>query len=58
MSNLGEYHHSEEPPDKTKKTVAWIVIAVILAGGIGYAFLSGMFEPRTEQATKTYPRGL
>lgn len=58
MSNLSEYHHRNEPPDKTKTVVAGILIAVILAGGVGYAVHTGMFSSHTAQPAKTYPRGL
>jgi len=58
VSDLGKYHHSDEPPDKTKKMVAWIVIAVILIVGAGYVIHSGMFSSDTAQSAKTYPRGL
>jgi hypothetical protein len=58
MSNLGDYHHRDEPPDKTKRIVAGILIAVVLAGVAGYAVHTGMFSSHTSQSEKTYPRGL
>jgi hypothetical protein len=58
MSNLGDYHHRDEPPDKTRTIVAGILIAVILAGGAGYALHTGMFSSHAPQPEKPYPRGL
>jgi len=58
VSELGKYHHSEEPPDKTNRWVAFIVIVVILVAGAGYAIHTGMFSANTEQSAKPYPRGL
>jgi hypothetical protein len=58
MSNLGDYHHRDEPPDKTKTIVAGILIAVILAGGAAYAVHTRMFSSSTVQSEKAYPRGL
>jgi len=57
VSELGKFHHSEEPPDKTNRLVALILIAVILVAGAGYAIHTGMFS-NTEQSAKPYPRGL
>jgi len=58
VSDLGKFHHSEEPPDNTNRLVALIIIAVMLAAGAGYAIHTGMFNSNSEQSAKPYPRGL
>ena len=56
-TSLGEFHHAEEPPPRSSRIVAWVVIAVI-AGGIGvYVVESGMLTSKPA-ATQSFPRGL
>ncbi len=58
MSELGQYHHAEDAPDKTKKMVAWVAIVLIVAGIGVYVFESGMLNPAPTSKAQTYPRGL
>ena len=57
MDNLGEFHHAEAGPDRTKKLVAIVVAAVIVAGATFYAVESGMLSSAAKQ-THSYPRGM
>ena len=58
MDELGEFHHAEDRPDKTKKIVAAVVVAIIMVGAAFYAVESGMLSPATKQTGQAYPRGL
>ncbi len=44
MSNIGEFHHGEDTPDKKSRTVVAIVIAVVMIGFGVYVYESGMWE--------------
>jgi hypothetical protein len=57
VKDLGEYHWSDEPPGKTQRMMSWVVIAVILAAGAGYAVHTGMFNSHRTHATQSHPRG-
>ena len=46
MSNLSEFHHGEDTPDKKSRTVVAIVIALVMAGFGIYVYESGMWNPQ------------
>ena len=58
MDELGEFHHAEDGPDKTKKIVAVVAVALIVAGAAFYVVESGLLRPAAKQTGQTYPRGL
>jgi hypothetical protein len=54
MDELGEFHHAEDRPDKAKKIVAMIAMALIVAGAAFYVFESGMLTCRAAMLA-TFP---
>ncbi len=58
MNELSEFHHAEDGPDRTKKIVGFVAVALIVAGAACYIVESGMLQPTLAQAGKAYPRGL
>ena len=50
VTNLQEFHHSEEAPDKKSRTVVAIIIALVMAGFAIYVYESGMWNPQPHQA--------
>ena len=58
MNELGEFHHAEDRPDKTKKIVGAVAIALIIAGAAFYVVHSGMLHPAPKSTVQAYPRGL
>ena len=59
MSNLGEFHHTEEVGDKRPRIIALVVIALIIGGVAIYAAESGMLSSNAApQAGQNYPRGM
>ena len=57
MASLGEFHHTEEAPNKGSRLVALIIIALLVGGAAIYAFESGMLNPGP-QTEQNYPRGM
>lgn len=49
MSNLQEFHHAEDTPDKKSRTMVAVVIAVLMAGFAVYVYESGMWNPQPNQ---------
>ena len=49
MSNIGEFHHAEDAPDKKSRTVVAVVIALVMAGFAVYVYESGMWNPQPHQ---------
>jgi hypothetical protein len=49
MSNIGEFHHAEDAPDKKSRTMVAVVILVALAGFGVYVYESGMWDPKPHQ---------
>lgn len=49
MSNIGEFHHVEEAPDKKSRTMVAIVIALAIAAFGTYVYESGMWNPQPHQ---------
>jgi len=49
MSNIGEFHHGDDAPDKKSRTVVAIVIAVVMIGFGFYVYESGMWNPQPHQ---------
>jgi hypothetical protein len=58
MAGLQDFHHGEDKPDKTQKTVTWVALVLILGGLAFYVFESGMLKPQPQQSGQPYPRGL
>jgi hypothetical protein len=58
MSDLQQFRHSEDKPDKMHKIVTWAAIALILGAVTLYVVESGMLSPRPQQTGQHYPRGL
>ncbi len=54
---LSKYHHPDESRDKTSRIVAWVVIAVLVAGFGIYVVDAGFFSSHTPIAM-TFPRAL
>lgn len=50
MTNLQEFHHAEETPDKKSRTMVAIIIALVMAGFAVYVYESGMWNPQPTQA--------
>jgi hypothetical protein len=50
VSDLQEFHHAEDAPDKKSRTMVAIVIAVLMAGFAVYVYESGMWDPQPHQA--------
>ena len=49
MTNLQEFHHAEDTPDKRSRTMVAIVIALVMAGFAVYVYESGMWNPQPNQ---------
>jgi hypothetical protein len=49
VSNLQEFHHAEDAPDKKSRTMVAIVIALLMAGFAVYVYESGMWNPQPNQ---------
>lgn len=49
MTNLQEFHHAEDTPDKRSRTMVAIVIALVMAGFAVYVYESGMWNPQPSQ---------
>jgi hypothetical protein len=49
VSNLQEFHHSEDAPDKKSRTMVAVVIAVLMVGFAVYVYESGMWNPQPTQ---------
>ena len=58
MSDLQQFHHSEDKPDKVHRIATWAVIALILGAVALYVVESGMLSPQPQQTGQHYPRGL
>jgi hypothetical protein len=58
MSSLGEFHHTEEAPDKGSRIVAWVVIALLVGAAALYVVESGMLSSAPVQTGQSYPRGM
>ena len=54
--SLGDFHHSEETPNKGSRIIAWIVIALLVGGAAIYVVESGMLN--SGPAQQNYPRGM
>jgi hypothetical protein len=54
-TSLGEFHHFEEPPPRSNKIVAWVILAVI-AGGIGLYVVESGILTAAPSTTQTIPR--
>ena len=52
MTNLQEFHHVEEAPDKRSRTMVAIVIALVMAGFAFYVYESGIWNPQPHQAVE------
>lgn len=52
MSNIGEFHHADDAPDKRSRTVVAIVIALVMAGFAIYVYESGMWNPQPHQTVE------
>ena len=52
MTNLQEFHHSEEAADKKSRTVVAVIIALVMAGFGIYVYESGMWNPQPHQAVE------
>jgi len=52
VTNLQEFHHSEEAPDKKSRTVVAVIIALVMAGFAIYVYESGMWNPQPHQAVE------
>jgi hypothetical protein len=50
VTNLQEFHHSEDAPDKKSRTVVAVIIALVMAGFAIYVYESGMWNPQPHQA--------
>jgi hypothetical protein len=50
VSNLSEFHHGEDTPDKKSRTMVAIVIALVIGGFAVYVYESGMWNPQPHQA--------
>lgn len=46
MTNLQEFHHAEDVPDKKSRTMVAIIIALVMAGFAVYVYESGMWNPQ------------
>ena len=49
MTNLQEFHHTEDTSDKKTRTTAAIIIALVMAGFAFYVYESGMWNPQPNQ---------
>lgn len=49
MTNLQEFHHAEDMPDKKSRTMVAIIIALVMAGFAVYVYESGMWNPQPDQ---------
>jgi hypothetical protein len=49
VTNLQEFHHSEETPDKKSRTVVAIIIVLVMVGFGVYVYESGMWNPQPIQ---------
>ena len=58
MNELGEFHHAEDKPDKTKKIVGAVALALIVIGAAVYVVQSGMLHSAPIPTGQAYPRGL
>jgi hypothetical protein len=56
MSNIGEFHHAEDAPDKKSRTVVAVVIALVMAGFAVYVYESGMWNPQPHQPVEDRQR--
>jgi len=52
VTNLQEFHHVEEAPDKRSRTMVAIVIALVMAGFAFYVYESGIWNPQPHQAVE------
>jgi hypothetical protein len=52
VSNLSEFHHGEDAPDKKSRTMVAIVIALVIGGFAVYVYESGMWNPQPHQAVE------
>jgi len=52
VTNLQEFHHSEDAPDKKSRTVVAVIIALVMAGFAIYVYESGMWNPQPHQAVE------
>ena len=52
MTNLQEFHHAEDTPDKRSRTMVAIIIALVMAGFAVYVYESGMWNPQPHQAVE------
>jgi hypothetical protein len=52
VTNLQEFHHSEEATDKKSRTVVAVIIALVMAGFGIYVYESGMWNPQPHQAVE------
>lgn len=57
MAGMQEFHHAEDHGDKTSKIVAWVVVALLIAGFGVYVAEAGFFSPSADSGP-TYPRAL
>lgn len=58
MSSLGEFHHTEEAPDRGSRIIAWVVIALLVGAAALYVVESGMLTSTPAQTGQSYPRGM
>jgi hypothetical protein len=56
MSNLGEFHHREEP-EKATRWIKWVILFVIAVVLIVYVIQTGMLRPHPVTAIMNFPRG-
>ena len=49
MTNLQEFHHAEDAPDKRSRTMVAVVLALVMAGFAVYVYESGMWNPQPTQ---------
>ncbi len=52
MTNLQEFHHGEDAPDKKSRMVVGIIIALVMLGFGFYVYESGMWNPQPHQAVE------
>jgi hypothetical protein len=49
MSNIGEFHHGDDAPDKKTRNMVAIILAIAIAGFGVYVYQSGMWNPQPHQ---------
>lgn len=57
MASLSKYHHADESRDKTSRIVAWVVIALLVAGFGIYIAEAGFFSSHNP-VMMAFPRAM